>query len=439
MPANWTLTRTKYLQSDDILGWNLESPQPGPEAGDKLGPNVRFRGWLLTESGAGRVVVTQGGTVLADMRPDLSRPDVIRARLPDGMPRPGMERCGFDVTLPRRPGPYRLEVHTARPAGAAIVFDILDTEAGPYALEGGNRMLFLGGDSNDSITQFTKTQSLSDASLRSWQANFAAMQTWQATFNIQIVLLVAPAKEEIFPEFFPLPRARQTILDDFRRKFADKPMLAPIHALRAQRQFTYCETDTHWTDHGASIAAREVLRYWQIDEKAVDALPQQFRVHQRQGDLGIKLDPRRASYELVFAEDPDRFLVFDNGVRNQGCIRVWRNPAAALHSGCLIFGDSFGTNFAQSLTGVFAEVVYAYRPAGFDPVLVGLVRPSHVILQITQRFVHGAPERSGSVFDTAVAKIKALPKAEQEHAITRLRAAAQGPCATLIAPHLERL
>lgn len=265
------------------------------------------------------------------------------------------------------------------------------------------------------------------------------MTGWETELGLRMALLVAPAKEEIFPEAFPLPRARRTVLDDFRIRFVERGAVIPIHELRAQRQFTYCETDTHWTDYGAAIAARAVLKHWQMDAGAQNALPQEFRVRQRQGDLGIKLEPRRASYEMFFAQSPDRFLKFDNGMRNQGCLRVWRNPVAPVPGCCLILGDSFGTNFAQSLTGVFAEVAYAYRPAGFDPVLVELVKPTHVILQITQRFLHGSPERRGTVFDTAAAKIIALPEAERETLTARLRAQADGPFGPLIAAHLHRL
>lgn len=273
----------------------------------------------------------------------------------------------------------------------------------------------------------------------SWLQNFDAMSGWEASFGLRMAFLVAPAKEEIFPEAFPLPRARRTVMDDFRIRFAAKGAVIPVHELRAQRQFAYSETDTHWTDYGATIAARKLLKHWQMDGVAEGALPKEFRVLQRQGDLGVKLDPRRASYEMVFSQSPDCCLVFDNGVRNQGCLRLWSNPHAPVPGGCLILGDSFGTNFAQALASVFSQVVFAYRPAGFDPTLVGLVKPSYVILQITQRFLHGSPDRRGTLFDTAVSKIKALPEGERAALTDSLRGQANGPFALLVAEHLDRL
>lgn len=442
MPADWLISCVEHRNAVDILGWNLENPTAGPETAGNKTDGVRFRGWFLAEGGPGRIIVSQGGVRLAEHAADLPRPDVANARVADPAMRAGKERCGFDLTVPLRPGPYRLEARGIGRPGAespVMIFDILDRNCGPYALIGANGHLFLGGDSNDSIGQFIEDRVLSESSAASWAANFGAMKQWESEFGLRIAFLVAPAKEEIFPEFYPFPRARRTVLDDFRRRFTDSGAIVPLHALRSQRHFAYCETDTHWTDCGATRAARAVLESWAMDEGIIRTLPSEFRLHQRQGDLGVKLEPRRASYELVFAYNLDKFLVFDNGVANQGCLRLWRNPHAPLPGGCVIFGDSFGTNFAQSLTTVFREVAYVYRPAAFDPLLVGLLRPSYVILQITQRFLHGSPDRRSTVFDTAATKILALAEPARRAAIDRLRAQTDGPLANLARPHLERL
>ncbi len=437
MPADWTISFVEHRNSGSILGWNLESPQPGPVA--SASDKVRFRGWFLVHGGPGRVTVSHSGVVLADLAADLTRPDVARTHCENLADSPLMECCGFDLVVPRRIGPYRLEASGVGPDGGVMVFDILDRLGGPYALIGRDRQLFLGGDTNDSVGQFTESRTLPEGSALSWAANFAAMKGWEADLGLRMALLVAPAKEEILSEAFPIPRATRTVLDDFRIHFAAHGPIVPIHELRAQRQFTYSETDTHWTDQGASIAARAVLKHWDMDEAALAALPQEFRVRQRQGDLGVKLQPRRASYELAFAQNPDRFLVFDNGVNNNGCIRLWQNPDAALPGSCLIFGDSFGTNFAQSLVGVFGQVAYAYRPAAFCPVLADMLTPGHVILQITQRFLHGSPDRRETIFDIAAIKIKSLPEAERGAVTERLRAQADGAFAALATAHLARL
>lgn len=121
-------------------------------------------------------------------------------------------------------------------------------------------------------------------------------------------------------------------------------------------------------------------------------------------------------------EDAGR-LVFDNAITNQGCIRVFRNPSAPQQARLLIFGDSFGTNLAIAFSGVFAEVTYAYRPAGFDPVLARLVEPDYVLLEITQRFLHGLPDIDSSIYGTIAGKLRAMPPAAQAALLERWRAA----------------
>lgn len=443
MSADWAITLIEHANAKDILGWNFESPLAGSEAGGADSDyKVRFRGWFLAPGGPGRITLSQGGTVLVEEAADTLRPDVARARIADPAARQSMERCGFDISVPRGLGPFRLQVQTAPQPGlpqAMMAFDILDRNGGPYALLGSHRQLFLGGDTNDSVGQFTQSRSLPDGSFRSWQANFAAMRNWETSMGLRMGFLVAPAKEEVYTDCYPFPRAERTLLDDFRRRFIDGGAVVPLHELRAQRQFAYCETDTHWTDYGATIAARAMLKSWGMQGAADAGLPQAFCVRQRQGDLGVKLTPRRANYEMMFGENPDATLVFDNGVRNQGCMRVWDNPVAPVKSGCLVFGDSFGTNFAQALAGVFARVTYVYRPAGFDAGLAAILKPGHVILQITQRFLHGSPDRRSSLFETAATKIAALPECERAVAVAGLAKAALGPFAPLSQPVLDLL
>ncbi len=441
MAANWTIRLTQSRNSGEFLGYNLESPSAGPEVDGSTSQEVRFRGWLLTKSGPGRIILSHSGVVLVEAVASLPRPDVARARIANHDDHPGVENCGFDIVVPHRPGPYCLEIQSSQllnPQIASMSFHLLDQQEGPYALIGKFQQLFLGGDSNDSIGQFIEDRTLPDHSVKAWTANFKDMIRWEADLGLRSAFLVAPAKEEIIPEAFPMPRAARTVMDDFRSRFAAKAII-PIHALRAQKQFTYCETDTHWTDYGATIAARSVLKYWNMDEAALAALPQDFRVFQRQGDLGVKLEPRRASYELTYSQCYDRFLVFDNRVQNHGCLRLWRNSEAVIKGSCLIFGDSFGTNLAQSLTTVFREVAYAYRPAGFDPKLVSLLSPDHIILQITQRFLHGVPQRDSSIFYTAATKIAGLPDIERETVVEGLRHSAQGPLAAIAEAHLTLL
>lgn len=276
----------------------------------------------------------------------------------------------------------------------------------PYAILGRMGELFLAGDSNDSVGQFTENRRLSASTISAWNNVFSQTSIWQQRFNLDhISILVTPAKEEIKREYYPFIRARSSELDEFMSLFGNQGVIFPKWELWRRRDLAWSPTDTHWTDFGASIAAEAVQKAW--SSPSVD-LPKVWSVRQRIGDLGIKMQPPVSSYELTFVPNSSVCLVFDNGVSNQGNVRIYRNSSASLNSRLMIFGDSFGTNLAEAFAHAYSEVIYAYQPAGFDPQMVHALRPDRVLLQITQRFLPGQPATGKSVFEKAREKISQL-------------------------------
>ncbi len=277
---------------------------------------------------------------------------------------------------------------------------------------------FLAGDSNDSVGQFVEERSLSPLAIAAWSETFNKFSTWRDAYALdKISLLVAPAKEEIFPDLYPYTRAKRTVFDDFIGNFRNCDMINPKWELRAKRDFTYRRTDTHWSDFGATVAALATLKSWGFSGTG---LPETFCVVQRIGDLGNKLEPHVASWDLCFPADICKRQIFDNGIANQGNIRVLRNPAAPRDERLMIFGDSFGTNLALAFSGAFTEVYFTYQPAGFDPEFVQIVKPRHVLLEITQRFLHGQPATGRSVFSQGKEKLAAMDKAAKDLLKARL-------------------
>lgn len=361
---------------------------------------------------------------------------------------------GFSLSVPLQQGMYRIELwheeqclghwdaipqerETAARTELGKPFapapHTIDTTR-PYALHGRMSHLFLAGDSNDSLSQFTQTKSLSAGSAQAWEQTFAQFDGWQRTFGInRISTLIAPAKEEILREYYPFARAPRTLLDDYVTRFKDKPVIFPKWELWNRRQYAYCNTDTHWTDYGATVAAGTVLKAWGLPETG---LPDAFNVLRRFGDLGLKTEPVSSGFELIFPPGTRPQPVFDNGVTNQGCIRIWHTPDAPDPGSLMIFGDSFGPNLAEALATVFRDVIYAYQPAGFDPELVTILRPENVLLQITQRFIHGQPETGVPVLQKARDKVSAMPD-DKRTALREKLSATEAKFRPLVAPLLE--
>jgi hypothetical protein len=209
-------------------------------------------------------------------------------------------------------------------------------------------------------------------------------------------------------------------MDNFNEAFAGEKFLYPKEELIACRNFSYNRTDTHWTDFGATVAARALLDFW--DLPLASSLPKSFVVQSVIGDLGWKLSSKQSDMTLEFSEDIDRHICFDNRVNNNGCIRVYANAEAPTKSTCVVFGDSFGTNLSKALAMVFARVLYIYKPASFDQWIVDIERPSHVVFEINQRFIVGQPDHRRSIFDIGAEKLRALPA----DAVSALRAYLEG-------------
>lgn len=395
-------------------------------------------GWTITQKGAGRrkdvrfawlgvPIIDAVGQLLITGCIEGAEQFLIRITHAGAILAEAQAAPGFQVAVPLRAGTYEIVAEGAD--GGYLAWEASDSKSealalsgmvakplsgpeiagpgSPYALAGRMGQLFLAGDSNDSIAQFTERRGLTEHSSLGWGKTFSEFARWKQVFSLQnISLLIAPAKEEILREYYPIPRGAYTVLDDFLNRFRDYAPIFPKWELWNRRDLAWCTTDTHWTDYGAAAAASAVLKTWALP---TIGLPEIWQVRQRIGDLGSKVKPPVASYVLTFLPEVAARLVFDNCVSNQGNIRIYRNSKAPQSGRLLIFGDSFGTNLAEALSGVFEEVAYAYQPAGFDPDLVRYLQPSHVLLQITQRFLHGQPATGKSVVEKAREKIRQFP------------------------------
>ena len=274
------------------------------------------------------------------------------------------------------------------------------------AIEGKQGYLFLDNDTNGSIDQFTGRLELTEATIKGWRQYLRTMEAESAARGFTYAVSVSPAKEELFPDMYPHERAKRTAADVFVGELSDFTVVYHRAALRKGREFAYSKTDTHWTDYGAHVAALEVVRRWGLRE-AVNGLPAPaFEVIERIGDLGAKLTPMHSEIAPQFQKigGPTAHLVYDNGISNNGCIRVYSNAQAPIGHSLMICGDSFGTNMALAFARMFRRVTYLYKPASIDWDVFNIERPRYVVLQINQRFVVGQPSVARSIFDIAHAK-----------------------------------
>jgi len=122
--------------------------------------------------------------------------------------------------------------------------------------------------SGNQVAELAGRGALPDRRLTATWRRFEERRAWLAGHGIPYVVVVAPNKETIYPEYLPAwagARAGRTPLDQFveiaaRRGSPHVVDLRPdLLAAKAEGR-TYFAADTHWTSYGALVGCRAVLR-----------------------------------------------------------------------------------------------------------------------------------------------------------------------------------
>jgi alginate O-acetyltransferase complex protein AlgJ len=142
----------------------------------------------------------------------------------------------------------------------------LGVSASPKVLVGNRGWLFYISDVNWEF--FRGKNRLSDAELRQWLDRMEKHRNWLAERGIQFLILAAPVKESIYPEYLPYWLRREkaeTQLDQIVRGAATRPGLTVIDVRkqlleRKRETAVYQAFDTHWNDEGGFIAYTAIMQ-----------------------------------------------------------------------------------------------------------------------------------------------------------------------------------
>ena len=251
---------------------------------------------------------------------------------------------------------------------------------------GAEGWLFLGNDSNRSIELYRGTLLASDADLQGWDRYFAQVGPLMQRHNG--VMLIAPAKEKVVPQFYPHERGAITLMDQIQalEGYRAVDALYPLELLRTPD--AYPKVDTHWTEYGAFLALKLCLERWGIDID-LDAIFT-FGDFQSAGDLGSKFTPQimgnRRQMQGV-AHGQSATFDFYNGIDTAGSVQTFSNRHAPVPGKLLIFGDSFITALMPMARNLFGQVVRHYSPAAPILSVVEDEQPDFLLLQSNERFL----------------------------------------------------
>jgi len=140
----------------------------------------------------------------------------------------------------------------------------------PSVILGRSGWLFFAGD--EALASYRAVQPFTEAELAAWQRRIETRRDWLAERGIRYLVVIAPNKETIYPEFMPesLNRVRAvTRLDQLvahLRAHSNVAVVDPRDALRTAKAAAFCISDRyHWNDVGAWLLYREIvtgLRRW---------------------------------------------------------------------------------------------------------------------------------------------------------------------------------
>src|SRR5215468_6779654 len=158
----------------------------------------------------------------------------------------------------------------------------LGVSSTPSVIVGKSGWLFFAGD--EALASYRAVQPLTEAELTRWQQRMERRQAWLAERGVRFLVVIAPNKEPIYPEYMParLNRVRETTrLDQIvshMRERSSVTIVDPRAALRSAKAggTVYFRTDTHWNDAGAWLLHREILKQlhaWHPELKAAPAVP----------------------------------------------------------------------------------------------------------------------------------------------------------------------
>lgn len=256
---------------------------------------------------------------------------------------------------------------------------------------------------NRTMDDFRGVIRLSPWELEKIKDTLEERKEWLAMSGIKYLLVIAPAKWEIYPEKVPghLNRVSdQTVLDQiisFLRDHASIELLDLRRPLRELKSFypVFYRTDTHWNSIGLFAAVQEIkkkLAEW-VPGITTDRL-EDYEIRKEQeyrGDLarmmGLEGTVPREKYTLVgkngevfppqippLGNSLGQILAFDGPFRDRAGVRA------------VIFHDSFGMSFHLYLRDSFARSVYSWRSMP-DIRLIIRERPDVVIQELAQRHI----------------------------------------------------
>jgi len=269
---------------------------------------------------------------------------------------------------------------------------------------GKDEWLYLGGEKE--VSSYLRYDPMNDDELLAWLQELNYRQEALSKSGITYVLVLAPEKSTIYPEFMPermIPTSSEKRLDQLTSFIERNSNLLLIDARNALSKATdistylYYRTDSHWNDVGAFLVAKEIVE--QLSESYPSLTPpslSSFDLVVREksgGDLAGLLalsDVLQEESVYIVARNPDMVKPAATGIAQELIAPDALQQPSATEIGddalprAVLFIDSFGNALLPYLSSSFSRLL-ALRQYSVDWAVVEKERPDIVIQVIVER------------------------------------------------------
>lgn len=273
-------------------------------------------------------------------------------------------------------------------------------------LEGESDWLFLDNDSNSSVSQYKGECLINDANLSQWNKYLSQLSKIK-----DVLLLIAPNKESVYPSYYPYERGSILPIDQVLCLCNSNKTnyMYPLSILQNTTS-SYSKIETHWSYLGAFVAFKEILRNFNLNPEN-QTFPFTFEDKELIGDLGSKFTPPKKSSYLFLSKygsksiSPTNFadcitqcsnceniqLVFSNYFIGQGHISIFENSSSLLDKKIVLFGDSFLQQLLPFFIYTFRRCVYIWSNATTIESIINYEKPDYIFSEIVERMIIRAP------------------------------------------------
>jgi hypothetical protein len=261
--------------------------------------------------------------------------------------------------------------------------------------------------SEDVMRDYQNDMPLSEKQLETIQQNLDKIAAHFKQQGISLVVVVAPNKGSIYPDYLPdeiqklNQKSRFDQVVEYLQQYGNTQILdlrREMIAAREEKQIYY-QTDTHWTEFGAYIAYRGILNSLQATHPQLK--PRQLTDFEPVSEGGVSMDLATLIGSVNIKEekivlkpkDPSTSTIHNLQLDDGRWITLSWNQKQNLPS-AVVYYDSFLYPIIPWLNDHFRQVTYIPHFANLSTWNLSWVSQQQadvVIVEIAEKYIHDLP------------------------------------------------